>query len=341
MNLISRSKRVFRLTDWWHYKIAHLLGFAYLMIFLAGTDLSESLKVLSLYLVGVVGIAVTGHIINDYYDRDIDLKAGKSNSLSSYKGIHVVIILLLLLGFALVPWLLLNISVLAWTLISLQYIMYFLYSHPITRWKEKGFYGVLADSLYGHAIPALVTILALSRSVMSPVYSGMIFLATLFFWQVFKGARNIILHQLEDRKIDEALKVKTFAVQRKGLYSLNLVNRVILPVEILLLISITWLISLQIEFYYVGLVVFTIWTFFKFSGWRLFTIPHRQLKFKFLFFLNDYYEDWMPVIILFFLIQRDFDFILLLVAHLILFSKTIFKLLSDIVLIIKNIFPQK
>ncbi len=221
------------------------------MIFLAGPDLSESLKALSFYLVGVVGIASTGHIINDYYDRDIDLKAGKSNSFATYKGIHAAIILLLLQGFALVPWLLLNISVLTWMLISLQYIMYFLYSHPITRWKEKGVYGVMADSLYGHAIPVLVTILALSQPVMSPVYSGMIFLGSLFFWQVFKGARNIILHQLEDRKIDEALKVKTFAVQKTGLYSINLVNRVILPVEILLLISITCLISLQIEFYYV------------------------------------------------------------------------------------------
>ena len=340
MNLIP-NKRFLRFNDWWHFKVAHLLGFAYFVIFLADLSLLESSKILGIYLVGVFGIAATGYIINDYYDREIDLKAGKSNSLSIYKGVHVAIIIVLLQVIALVPWLLLEVTVHIWILISLQYIMYFLYSYPLTRWKEKGLYGVLADSLYGHAIPALVTILALPQSVMSPIHSDVIFIATLFFWQVFKGARNIILHQLVDRKIDEALQVKTFAVQRKGLYALNLVNRVILPVEILLLISITWLISLQIESYYVGLVVFAVWTFFKFSGWRLFTIPHRQLKFKFLFFLNDYYEDWMPVIFLFFLIQKDLDFIFLLVAHLILFIKAILKLLSDIVLIIKNTFSRE
>ena len=311
------------------------------MLFRGQLKLEESLEILGIYLIGVIGIAVTGHVINDYYDRVIDKKAGKSNSLTNIRREYVITILVLLQIVALLPWFFLGAGTLIWLLISLQYLLYILYSHPLTRWKGKGVLGVFADALYGHSIPVLVTFLAISPNAGINILDNKILIISIFLWQILKGGRNILLHQIEDRKIDGASPINTFVVKHGGLYSLNIINRIVLPLEILLLLLITAFFSIQLQSYYLSIIIFALWTFVKFSGWKLFTIPYRQLKFKFLFFLNDFYEDWMPLIFLIFLIQRYINFIILLGLHFLLFRKTILNLIADTVIILKNVFQKE
>ncbi len=288
-----------------------------------------------LFFLALVSISAFGYLLNDLFDVESDAIAGKQNSLSRF-GVYIrwlLVLVPLLIGVC--AWLKLPFRPGATILLALQIVALILYSAPPVRLKERAFWGVIADAFYGHINPVFITLTYFLPGYSKPGLVGLIFLGVVFICLALKGLRNILLHQIEDRKKDRRAGTETFVVKNGGLYTLNLVNR-ILPLELFFTICLAISISIILPPYFLSVLLFSVLTYLKFSGWKLAYLPGRQLKFKFLYFLNDYFEGWMPVFFLVLLSVQNQRFLMLLALHLFLFPGFVAKLWKDLKTIREN-----
>jgi len=205
------------------------------------------------------------------------------------------------------------------------------------RLKKNIILGPFADALYSGTVFILViisTFFSVEKS--GKTFYLMLFLSA-FFWAMFKGSRNILNHQLSDRKNDRKSGLRTFVMKYRPFKVLLFIDYFILPMEILFFLALLFAISLKIKYFYVWFFVFILFSLIKFSIWKLVRLPYRQRLFKFIYFLNDFYEEWLPIILLIYLIEKDIKYLILLALHLLLFPKGISKFINDI----RNIFSGK
>jgi len=327
-----------RMSNWWHYKIAHLMGFVYAIIYVNDITFSLSLTVIPFFLPAAFGVAALGYFINDWADMKTDAITAKKNYLSGlssqkrFWGFALVMVL------AVGPWFFMKTGPFVIVLLITQCLLYLMYSlHPL-RLKNRGAFGLLADTAYGHIIPVLVTIM-IFNAYGNPLdwHNALHILVPLLLLLFFKGLRNIMTHQIEDRRNDRHSGIQTFVVKKGGLFAVHFVNRLLLPAEIALLLFFSMQITIIWPVFLWLLLTFFVFTYLKFSMWLLFVLPYRQLKFKFLFFLNDFYEDWFPLIMLAYLCQKDSSFYIFLLGHMVFFPKSIYKFAQDLNTIIKKI----
>ena len=326
---------IFRANTWWNAIVPQVLGWIYFCALLDPTNVTVDRQRVLLFFLSLISISAFGYLLNDFFDLRSDEISGKKNSLYGLNpGLRIVLVLLpLIIGF--VSWTLLPSRLGANILFTLQLTALVFYSSPPFRLKEKGKWGIVADAFYGHINPAFIAISTFLLGYSKSGTQGFILLGLLFLCTGLKGIRNILLHQLEDRKKDRMAGIGTFVVKRGALFSLNLVNR-LLPLETFFTIALALLISVWFPPFFLSILIFAVLTYLKFSGWKLGYLPKRQLKFKFLYFLNDYYEGWMPVFFLLLLGVRQHEFLFLLALHLILFPSFLIKLWNDLKTIGQN-----
>ncbi len=73
--------RAFRVDDWWRSKAAMLMGMVYLFTLWFYIPFAHFAILALLSLATICGFAATGYLLNDFFDRAKDLKAGKRNFL--------------------------------------------------------------------------------------------------------------------------------------------------------------------------------------------------------------------------------------------------------------------
>ncbi|OPZ97717.1 MAG: prenyltransferase [Bacteroidetes bacterium ADurb.Bin408] len=321
-----------RVSNWWHYKAAPLMAFIYAKAYINKAQPETLIVPAIVFFLAVIGIASLGHFINDWADIEEDRRSGKQNYVAGLSHKQRIISGILLTLFCLAPWLYLKTDVQIIALLCLQLLLYIVYSVRPFRLKNRHISGIVADTLYGHVIPALVVLAVFSYygSFMQLFSFNNLFAFILITWLFCKGMRNIILHQLDDRKKDRMAGINTFVTRFGNVFSLNFINRLILPLELFVFMLLVYFACDTFRNFYIPFFAFLFYTFMKFSLWKIFVLPPRQMRFKFLFFLNDFYEDWLPVVILGYLIQYDIYFVFYLVAHLALFPKTILNLWKDL-----------
>lgn len=321
---------MFRFNNWWSVIIPQILGWIYYSEL--GSDQSFLIAdwhKVALFLGGVLAISSFGYVFNDYCDLDSDKISGKGNSLSGFSSLGRITLVIFPLIIGIICWALVRAGFIANTLYTLQILALIFYSAPPIRLKRRALLGVLADAFYGHINPAFFTICTFLHFDFATLNGYFPVLALIFICTSFKGVRNILLHQIQDRKRDAKAGIQTFVVKYKALFSLYLVNK-LLPFEALFTIALALVISISYPPFILSIILFSVLTYFKFSGWKLSYLPKRQLKFKFLYFLNDYYEGWMPVFFLIILSVRQSGFIFLLILHLLLFPAFIIKTWKDL-----------
>lgn len=154
-----------------------------------------------------LGTGVFGYISNDISDEKIDKEVGKTN-VTTHLSFSVKIFLLC--SFALIGFLPISVyspQTIPWVIG--EFILLIIYAFPPLRLKEKGFLGVITDSLYAYLFPAIILL----------TYLDSIGLVDIFFWffiPVFSflvGIRNILHHQIEDYDNDMLTNTKTFATR--------------------------------------------------------------------------------------------------------------------------------
>jgi len=332
MNFI---KNFMRISCWWHYKAAPLMAFIYAKAFTNSISPWELMPVAAIFFVALVGIAGLGHFINDIADINEDKLSGKENFAAQLSLKQKILAGAFLLTLCVLPWVFIKTDSLILLLLTLQIVFYALYSLKPFRFKNRHFWGILADAFYGHINPALVVLAVFSYygAFQQAFTLNNLFAIALIIWLFCKGVRNIMLHQIDDRKKDLLSGVKTFVVKFGGVRTLNIINSLILPLEFLVFALLIYFACNSFRDIYIPFMAFLMFTFIKFSLWKIFVLPPRQMRFKFLFFLNDFYEDWLPVIMLAYLIKADVYFVFYLILHLAFFPKTIINTVKDLKLL--------
>ncbi len=237
--MIRTLQGVLRVSQWWASKAVPLVAIA--AVAYSKFDPQPNWATLAYYIflfvVSVVGIAGFGYLLNDAFDVEGDRVKGRENALTSLGRNKTYALFGLLAILAYTPLLgLPGKAILVWLYLT-EFLLFALYSMPQVRLKEKGVFGVVADSLYGHVIPSLSAWVALVsiREITGPVYAiGGLFLLA---WQLPLGMRHILGHQLGDYSKDRSAGEETFVIAHGTKTSRRLIGLVLTPIELAGLIS--------------------------------------------------------------------------------------------------------
>lgn len=200
----------FRSQDWWEPKLAPILSIGLLTIHVYAFESATYGLGFLFFLFVSLGIGASYvSLINDYTDLEEDLKAGKSNRLLGIsKWKQHFLILATLVGILIAIYILLP-FVEGLVLFIGALLVYTLYSVPPFRLKNRGGWGVLADSLGAHVFPSMGIFAILSQFMSESVdWTALLLIG---IWSFFYGLRGIMGHQYSDLENDKSVGLKTFA----------------------------------------------------------------------------------------------------------------------------------
>ena len=336
--------KLLRVNSWWNTIVPQVLGWIYFCVLTltvfgnnSPSDYTGIIQSSVLFFIALISISSFGYLFNDWCDIEADAQAGKPNSLAAFHTGYRGVIVFIPLTLGVIAWLLLNKLCLAisgklfvWGNIffALQIISLVLYSAKPFRLKDRAELGIVADAFYGHLNPVLIT---LAVFTITPATGNwhFIFMLVIFLLCFVKGMRNILLHQIEDRKKDLEAQSNTAVIKYGPWRIINFINHFLFPAEIFLLVCLMLIISVHIPPFIIPLILFAVFSYLKMSGWKIGYADRRLLEFKFSYFMNDFYENWLPVFTLIILSVYQHQFVFLLILHLILFPGFIMKLVKD------------
>jgi len=181
--------------------ISYILLVCYLKA--ATIDLEVLLSLVFSYLL----TGISAFLVNDFYDKVVDLKAGKSNLTE--KANPYLIGVIVLVGFIVSFFLINRISQYASYLLVGQFLALLAYSHPNVRLKTKPIFGIITDSIYSYVIPLLLLFVVYEIEITEPKYLAFL----LFNFSI--GLRDILLHQKKDELNDLKSGINSFAIRYK------------------------------------------------------------------------------------------------------------------------------
>lgn len=162
---------------------------------------------LSLFL-SYLFTGISAFLVNDFYDQEIDLTAGKPNLTVKVNSYFIGFVVFL--GFAVSFALIQSISLFGSYLLLCQFVALLVYSHPAVRLKTKPILGVITDSVYAYIIPVLLLLVVYEVEITEPTY-----LAFLLF-NFCIGIRDILIHQKKDEVNDLKSGISSFAIRYKA-----------------------------------------------------------------------------------------------------------------------------
>lgn len=327
---ITGIHKIARLDDWKNYIIPFLSGVIFISVLIYAIPFNLAVRITGLLLVSIIGTAAFGYLLNNIFDLEEDMSAGRSNFTENISGLAKTVYVLIFLTMALAPWLLLPVAPLTFGLFILQLVLLYAYSVPPLRLKQLVHAGVIIDALYNSVIMVFALVFTIREYAEISLKNGNLILIVLFIVLFVKGLRGILLHQLADRKNDRKAGVKTFVSCYGPLLTNNIVSKLLLPLEfstltiLIVLLSgiipgLTWL--------YLGFIIYIA---LKYRLWNFRWIPTMNYFFFFRFTLNDFFEQWIPLFILVLLSIKDISFLLMLIPFILLFPSVLCKLYVDI-----------
>ena len=169
-------------------------------------------------------LAIFGHMINDFSDKDVDRAAGKTRPIAIWPSYLSIVILTLLAAInCLIAYLIFDPLTVYLTIFTI--LLGGFYSIKPLRFKEKGFAGWATAALAQRSLPIIIIFQAFNYWDFAAV--ALIIVSTII------GVRSIIVHQVTDLQNDLNSSVETVATLR-GINHLKwLMVRVFFPMEIL------------------------------------------------------------------------------------------------------------
>ncbi|MBX7226289.1 MAG: UbiA family prenyltransferase [Chitinophagales bacterium] len=316
------------------HKFSLLFSLLYFTIFYFDIPLTLLFKHLSASLMLCIGIAGIGYLFNDYNDIEQDKLARKHNIFLQLSKSKVYILSFLCLIFAILPWFILPFDRISLCLVLVEFFLFYAYAFQPFRWKEKAWLGVLADAGYAHVIPAVLAIYTFSQipnelgSFNHPICLLIIF----GVWLVANGIRNILLHQIEDYEHDKKAATKTW-IQTIGMGRMKkYILRFLIPLEWLCFLSLPIILGFSYKWLLLPYILYFLLYFLKkwminhYPFFRKSALENEQL---FLFYngnmLNEYYEKYLPLVLIIFFSFFDVNYLFLLGIHLLIFLPIYFN----------------
>lgn len=211
INVIKNTGKYLRVSEWISSKVTMMLGILAYFICLNATPITTALQELVIYFLFLFTLSAVCYVLNDFFDLEIDKKAGKKKVIATMPKwlIWLTVILFAIVGNAPLFIFAKN-KVLCAILVALTYLFGVCYSIPGLRFKERGVLGLVECSLAQHCVP--LSILFVFESLTGwklALWCGW------FVLSFMNGLRYILIHQYIDRDNDKATNVHTFVADRK------------------------------------------------------------------------------------------------------------------------------
>lgn len=322
MSLVNIFKQL-RVHRTWTYKGPLLLAGPYCVLALTAAPAATAMLAVLGSMLTIVGIAGLAYLINDLSDRESDRAAGKPNCTEGARPGSIAFAALVLLLAALLPWFtVLPFGLAFGLLLGLELALFVLYAVPPFRFKERGLLGPVTDAGYAYVLPALLASLTFAR--IGGVEPGEIdvLLLALVVWQFPLGLRNVILHQLDDEANDSISNTRTWVRKLGPARATAAMTRFIVPLEIggfLVFCSAIFGVAPGVLLMYPVFLGLTLLVITR--SWRQ-PLP-TTLQQSLILYLSDYYDEWLPVILLVTLVAIDLRYLPLLILHLVVFRKNV------------------
>ncbi|HWE72429.1 MAG TPA: UbiA family prenyltransferase [Stellaceae bacterium] len=335
---LARLFQAARPENWWFSKIPPLLGVAYLEILKIGGESGPAVLLLGCYLFSISNVAAYGHVINDLFDIEADLRAGRHNTMAAAGGNRRLFLflcaMLFLIGFA--PTLLAHYSIPTILLLALNFLWPTLYSLPGIRLKERGLAGLLCDALGSHVTPTLVVLSVFG--MIWPARSSLFFPIVVVTWSAALGLKGILHHQMLDRANDIRSGTVTFATaklrpERMSRFMTFFNLFVELPVSAALVFATWgWAPSVAIAFVIYGALETAKYSLgFQFALTSETWTIRRSVPFT----NETFYTVWLPLAAVVQLAARGTVGLLIAVAHVLLFFPNIAAQFNEIKAIVR------
>lgn len=312
------AKRL-RLSNPWNYKVPVLMGLTYVVVGVERIPVWLALQAMAWSLMTIVGIAGFGYLTNDLGDRKADLAAGKPNLLAALSSVQIGGLLALFLGLALVPWIVFfPVSPLSIALLGAELLLFVLYVAPPFRLKERGFLGLVTDSLYAHALPCLLAMITFAaiggeRDPIDPGADIFPFMVMAVAWQFALGLRNILLHQMKDAENDRQSGLHTLVTRIGDRKTFLLLTNLMIPLE-----AIAWSVML-LGYSMANPLPLLAWPFFVLFQYLRHGRPTDNRTFLYWLF-DDFYIPILPSLFLLWQAIFNWQVLILLAIHLLLFK---------------------
>lgn len=312
--------------------LTHKLSFIFVALYIVGFNLSFSVSEHILYMflsfLLAFGIGGIGYLINDFTDLKLDTIANKRNLFLMFKKRAILIIAFFCIVCSIWPWLVFPFTKMSILLLFAEIGLFVLYSCQPFRLKERGVWGLIADSFYAHLIPFVFAFYTYSM-IKLPQFAVEPYHIIGIIWVFIVGFRNILNHQIEDLDNDKKSNTITF-IQNFDLNTIKLnIVRFLIPLEILsFILAFTFSSSLKILL----VVIFTGYSFLYFMKRKKEIIEDNSINlnglYKFLNdrILNEYYERWMGLLLLILSLffTQNIGFLAVIAIHLLVFNRIIF-----------------
>lgn len=316
-----------RLSEAWNYKAPILISVPYYFALTGNMQLEEVMAAIAASYLTISGIAGFGYFMNDLTDAKQDALAGKPNGIAGLTRWQQLAILMVILLFALLPWLYLPLQKTNAPFLLLQFVLFLIYSVPPFRLKERGFAGVLTDALYAHINPALLASLTFIIITGKLIEELRYYLLFLILWQLFLGIRNIVQHQIADVANDNQAKVNTFVTQTAFHDHRKLITHLVMPLELFSFGCFFAVIGLN-GLGWLGVGFCLVMVALQFITFRN-SDEFRVARWKQLLILaNQVYLVWLPLSILLTICTARTKFIFLLLPHIVLFKEVQTRLVA-------------
>jgi hypothetical protein len=244
---------------------------------------------------------------------------------------------------AFVPWHYLPWDKYSIGLLCIELLLFVVYALPPFRWKELGWLGVVTDAQYAHVLPgalAAYTFFLITGNLHhASAYACYLLAAAL----LLTGIRNILKHQCADEENDLQSKTITIATTYGSKNVKLWIRKFLLPSELL-----AWMllfIALPKPLCYLAFIwpAYMIYTYFRelmFVRKALYSsegFDRNNYDFIGNTLLNEFFEKWIPIIILSMLSYRNPWYLVLLAMHLIIFFSNTLKFRHDISFIFSRV----
>lgn len=316
---LSFFTKKLRLSNPWNYKVPFLISIPYFIFLIRSLPFENPLFAILASIAVIIGVAGIGYLTNDLGDRKKDALISKQNATSRLSVFNIVLLFVLFLAFALVPWFYLPFTRYSLLLLCWQFVLFCIYAFPPFRLKEKGFWGVMTDSLYAHVNPALLASYTFYLFGYVFFSSFIYFLITLCTWQFILGIRNIIFHQLKDLSDDLSSGTSTFVTTLGKTKATRLCSRYLLPLEVIAFLGFCAFVSTFN--YWFALLVPAYWAVVLMANKR--QLSQMNFRDRAYVLLDDLYIKWLPLFTLTLLCIEHPYFWPVLILHFVLFRSGI------------------
>jgi 4-hydroxybenzoate polyprenyltransferase len=236
------SRKFLKIYKWWNSHYVAMLAVIYYVLSVspATPPVARFLATLGLFTFASIGIASFGQLLNDATDVGQDVRSGTHNLVASNGFGKTAVIFLAVLVAGIVPWFWLPTTPLIVALLAAEYALFIVYSVPPVRLKDRGIWGLVADSLYAYVVPTTVTALVFGK--LAGGTPPLPFMVVLVAWTFWFGFGHILLHQLVDEARDREDGIRTFVVERGWSRSFDIALDI---VTVAALVSFVLLVAIQ------------------------------------------------------------------------------------------------